>query len=78
LNELPIREEKLPEYPSKIKRLASLDFQRGLAIWMMVFLHVFNHMIDYSSVAAGQLFSGVPPYTFINSAFFAFSGYFGN
>ncbi len=78
MDELPIREEKLPEDPSKIKRLASLDFQRGLAIWMMVFLHVFNHMIDYSSVDAGQLFSGVPPYTFINSAFFAFSGYFGN
>ncbi|MBD3193259.1 MAG: hypothetical protein GF308_21675 [Candidatus Heimdallarchaeota archaeon] len=59
----------------KFQRLASLDFQRGLAIWMMVFLHVFNHMYDYSWVDPGQLFTGIP---FFLSIFIAFSAYFGN
>jgi hypothetical protein len=60
---------------NKIKRLASLDFQRGLAIWMMVFLHVFNHMYDYSWVDPADLFTGIP---FFLSLFIAFSAYFGN
>ena len=35
-------EEKLINETQKpyLKRIASLDFQRGIAIWMMVFLHV--------------------------------------
>jgi hypothetical protein len=32
----------------KMKRIASLDFQRGLAIWMMVFLHSVQHLYDIS------------------------------
>lgn len=76
MNELPIRENSIEkEESSGMKRLASLDFQRGLAIWMMVFLHVFNHMIDYGDIGADDLFStlGIG-----RSIFFAFSGYFGN
>lgn len=33
---------------SKIKRLFSLDFIRGFAIWMMIILHSFNNMYDTS------------------------------
>lgn len=32
----------------KMKRIATLDFQRGLAIWMMVFLHSVQHFYDIS------------------------------
>ncbi|MEA2071553.1 MAG: hypothetical protein U9O98_09720 [Asgard group archaeon] len=32
------------------KRLASLDFQRGLAIWIMTLLHSFEHLYDYGWV----------------------------
>ena len=32
----------------KMKRIATLDFQRGLAIWMMVFLHSVQHLYDIS------------------------------
>ena len=38
------KNEKKPE------RLASLDFQRGLAIWIMTFLHSFEHLYDYNWV----------------------------
>ncbi|UJG43716.1 MAG: heparan-alpha-glucosaminide N-acetyltransferase domain-containing protein [Candidatus Heimdallarchaeum endolithica] len=41
---------------SKIRRIASLDFQRGLAIWMMVFLHVWNHIYDFSWIDLEQYF----------------------
>ncbi|NHJ32671.1 MAG: hypothetical protein FK732_07405 [Asgard group archaeon] len=30
------------------KRIASLDFQRGVAIWLMTFLHGFEHVYDYN------------------------------
>ena len=32
------------------KRLASLDFQRGLAIWIMTLMHTFEHLYDYTWV----------------------------
>jgi len=32
------------------ERIASLDFQRGLAIWIMTFLHTFEHVYDYNWV----------------------------
>ncbi|NPD90515.1 MAG: hypothetical protein HGN29_17515, partial [Asgard group archaeon] len=32
------------------KRIASLDFQRGIAIWLMTFLHAFEHVYDYNWV----------------------------
>ena len=44
--------------PPRLKRIASLDFQRGLAVWLMVFLHVFNHIYDYSWVDTSNLFDG--------------------
>jgi hypothetical protein len=47
---------------SAMQRVATLDFQRGLAIWMMVFLHVFNHIYDYSWVDIDTLFDGSVPY----------------
>lgn len=33
------------------KRIVSLDFMRGAAIWMMVFFHASTHMYDYTWVA---------------------------
>ncbi|MBN1329845.1 MAG: hypothetical protein JXA54_10260 [Candidatus Heimdallarchaeota archaeon] len=78
MDELPIREKTALEDLTGAKRLASLDFQRGLAIWMMVFLHVFNHMIDYSAVDAGKLFSFETGYGFFSSLFFVFAAFFGN
>jgi len=78
LDELPIREKTVPEDLTGTKRLASLDFQRGLAIWMMVFLHVFNHMVDYGAVDAGKLFSFEAGYGFFSSLFFVFAAFFGN
>jgi hypothetical protein len=33
------------------KRIASLDFMRGVAIWMMIFFHASTHMYDYTWVA---------------------------
>ncbi|MBD3190229.1 MAG: DUF1624 domain-containing protein [Candidatus Heimdallarchaeota archaeon] len=32
------------------KRFVSLDFQRGLAIWLMTFLHTFEHLYNYDWV----------------------------
>jgi hypothetical protein len=32
------------------KRIASLDFQRGIAIWLVTFLHSFERLYDYSWV----------------------------
>lgn len=32
------------------KRIASLDFQRGLAIWFMTLMHTFEHLYDYTWV----------------------------
>lgn len=75
LETLPIRQKTDEEQAIKTKRIASLDFQRGLAIWMMVFLHVFNHMYDYSWVQPEDLFSNID---FFRSVFFAFSAFFGN
>ncbi|MBY9002191.1 MAG: hypothetical protein KGD64_14825, partial [Candidatus Heimdallarchaeota archaeon] len=64
----------------KMKRIASLDFQRGFAIWMMVFLHVFNHIWDYSGISVDDLFSDINfglSLTMIIIAFFGgFAGYF--
>ena len=31
-------------------RIVSLDFQRGIAIWLMTFLHTFEHVYDYNWV----------------------------
>jgi hypothetical protein len=36
--------------PGTYHRIASLDFQRGLAIWLMVILHAMEHAYDYKSV----------------------------
>ncbi|MCG3256130.1 MAG: DUF1624 domain-containing protein [Candidatus Heimdallarchaeota archaeon] len=62
----------------RMKRIASIDFLRGLAIWMMVFLHVFNHKYDYSWVFD----AGIENIFQITNPFFAifilFSGFFGN
>lgn len=35
---------------SQPKRIASLDFQRGIAIWVMTLMHTFEHLYDYSWV----------------------------
>jgi len=49
--------------PTKItpkpERIASLDFQRGLAIWIMTFLHTFEHVYNYNWVKENpeQIFS---------------------
>jgi hypothetical protein len=71
-----IQEENKP----KMKRIASLDFQRGLAIWMMVFLHVFNHIWDFSEVGLDDLFSslsfGLSLLMVIMAFFGGFAGYF--
>ena len=32
------------------RRIASLDFQRGIAIWVMTLMHTFEHLYDYSWV----------------------------
>ena len=62
----------------KMKRIASIDFLRGLAIWMMVFLHVFNHKYNYDWVFD----AGIENIFQITNPFFAifilFSGFFGN
>ncbi|MHA1202744.1 MAG: hypothetical protein ACTSQ4_09500 [Candidatus Heimdallarchaeaceae archaeon] len=71
-----IQEENKP----KMKRIASLDFQRGLAIWMMVFLHVFDHIWDYSGVEVDDLFTnldfGLSLILIIMAFFGGFAGYF--
>ncbi len=71
-----IQEENKP----KMKRIASLDFQRGLAIWMMVFLHVFDHIWDFSSVGLNDLFTtlnfGLSLVMVIMAFFGGFAGYF--
>ncbi|MHA1521207.1 MAG: hypothetical protein ACTSRK_13570 [Promethearchaeota archaeon] len=55
--------ESVVTYPDQkpLKRIASIDFQRGLAVWLMVFLHVFNHIYDYSWVDMDTLFDGSVP-----------------
>ncbi len=62
----------------RMKRIASIDFLRGLAIWMMVFLHVFNHKYNYDWVFE----AGIENIFQITNPFFAifilFSGFFGN
>jgi len=71
-----IQEKNIP----KMKRIASLDFQRGLAIWMMVFLHVFNHIWDFSDVGISDLFTninfGLSLIMIIMAFFGGFAGYF--
>ncbi len=57
-----------------LKRIASLDFQRGLAIWMMVFLHVFNHIYDFSWVDIGTIFNDAPV---LFALFVIMAGFFG-
>ncbi len=37
-----------PSFVKNSKRIASLDFQRGFAIWLMVFLHYIQHIYDVS------------------------------
>ncbi|MCK4973430.1 MAG: hypothetical protein KAS52_08920, partial [Candidatus Heimdallarchaeota archaeon] len=68
------------ENKPKMKRIASLDFQRGLAIWMMVFLHVFNHIWDFSGVGLDDLFAtlnfGLSLLMVIMAFFGGFAGYF--
>ncbi|MHA1124676.1 MAG: hypothetical protein ACTSO7_03510 [Candidatus Heimdallarchaeota archaeon] len=44
------RFEVMDLIPKNTKRIASLDFQRGLAIWLMTFLHAFEHVYDYTWV----------------------------
>ena len=62
----------------RMRRIASIDFLRGLAIWMMVFLHVFNHKYNYDWVFE----AGIENIFQITNPFFAifvlFSGFFGN
>ncbi|MBN1330094.1 MAG: hypothetical protein JXA54_11530 [Candidatus Heimdallarchaeota archaeon] len=47
-------------------RIASLDFQRGIAIWLMTFLHTFEHVYDYNWVKEnpGKVFD-LPIYVLI-------------
>jgi len=59
---------------SKIRRIASLDFQRGLAIWMMVFLHVWNHIYDFSWIDLGTIFQEA---NFLFGIWVIFCGFFG-
>lgn len=42
--QVPLKERDPP------KRFVSLDFQRGLAIWLMTFLHTFEHLYNYDWV----------------------------
>jgi len=64
----------------QMERFASIDFQRGLAIWLMVFLHVFNHLYDISWIDPATLFNEVHwslAILFLLMAFLgAWAGYF--
>ncbi|NHJ49582.1 MAG: hypothetical protein FK733_17465 [Asgard group archaeon] len=65
-----------PEDEKKIKRIASLDFGRGLAIFGMVFFHVFMRMYDYSYLE--NMTEGVPEGTSIGLlVFFGILAFFG-
>ena len=69
---------KTPSTVPKMKRIASIDFLRGLSIWMMVFLHVFNHKYDWDWVSVVGI-ENIFQYTNIFFAIFIFfSGFFGN
>jgi hypothetical protein len=39
-----------PSDSKEKKRIVSLDFQRGIAIWLMTFFHAFEHLFDYNWV----------------------------
>jgi hypothetical protein len=41
--------------PSTHRRIASLDFQRGLAIWLMVVFHAMEHAYNYGPVTEGPV-----------------------
>ena len=45
-----VRFEENNLIPKNSRRIASLDFQRGLAIWLMTFLHAFEHLYNYTWV----------------------------
>ena len=76
--EANLRSEKGISQLPKMKRIASIDFLRGLAIWMMVFLHVFNHKYDWSWVSVVGI-ENIFKYTNVFFAIFIlFSGFFGN
>ena len=74
------REIEIEGKKTGIRRIASLDFQRGLAIWLMVFLHVFNHIWDFKDVTVGDLFNtlnfGISLVMVLMAFFGGFAGYF--
>lgn len=41
--------------PKTENRIASLDFQRGLAIWLMVFFHALEHAYNYRTATEGPV-----------------------
>lgn len=41
--------------PKTHERIASLDFQRGLAIWLMVLFHAMEHAYSYRTVTEGPV-----------------------
>lgn len=41
--------------PRTQERIASLDFQRGLAIWLMVLFHAMEHAYEYRTVTEGPV-----------------------
>jgi hypothetical protein len=65
----PVEEEK------QVKRIASLDFGRGLAIIGMVFFHVFMRMYDYSYLE--NMTGGVPDIHIALLIFFGILAFFG-
>ena len=75
-----LREVDTEKEKKGIRRIASLDFQRGLAIWLMVFLHVFNHIWDYANVTVDDLFNnlnfGLSLVMVLMAFFGGFAGYF--
>ncbi|MFW9923640.1 MAG: hypothetical protein ACFFDW_10190 [Candidatus Thorarchaeota archaeon] len=71
-NESIIREE-LKSKP--LERIASLDFQRGLAIFIMVFIHSASNIIDSSYIVNDPSIIGeMPIYIIVVLAFLAFFG----
>ena len=63
------------EEEKQVKRIASLDFGRGLAIIGMVFFHVFMRMYDYSYLE--NMTGGMPDIHIALLIFFGILAFFG-
>ena len=48
MNITDMRDKEDFESPKIMKRIASLDFLRGVAIFAVVFIHSFQYLYDYT------------------------------